>query len=112
MFKWKTGRQGTGYEVLTLLCSEWLKADCYIIRYREGSSIPQHTDKVETGYKHFRLNLVLRAASAGGVLQCERSIFRLGPLNLFRPDEVAHSVTKVTKGSRYVLSIGWKCRSK
>lgn len=107
---WKSGRQNTGYAVLTLLRSERLKADCHIIRYRVGARIPPHTDPVEAGYAHFRLNLVLWPAQEGGALVCERSIFRLGPLNLFRPDEVTHSVTKVTKGSRYVLSIGWKRR--
>lgn len=110
LLEWKAGRQETGYDVLTLIYSEFLKLDCHIIRYRVGSFIQPHTDPVDAQHKHFRLNIVLWPAKSGGNLLCERSILRLGPINLFRPDEVEHSVTKVTNGIRYLLSVGWKVR--
>lgn len=107
LFRWKEGRQSTGYSVMTLIYSKLLKLDCYILRYRVGAYIPAHQDKVSEGFKHYRLNIELKAAKKGGELICVESIFRLGPINLFRPDEVIHAVTKVEQGTRYVLSIGW-----
>lgn len=108
LFRWKVGRQNTGYEIFTLIYSKLLKLDCYIIRYRKGASIPAHQDKVDEEHKHYRLNIELLPAKKGGELVCAHSLFRWGPINFFRPDEVIHAVTEVEEGTRYVLSIGWR----
>lgn len=105
---WQPGRQGSGYDIFTLLWSTRLRMDCYLIRYREGASIGPHRDPVLPGEKHWRLNLIVWPARKGGVLACERSILRLGPLNLFRPDLALHSVSEVKRGTRIVFSVGWK----
>lgn len=107
LFKWQHGRLETGYEVMTLMSIKLLKADCHILRYRVGASIPAHQDKVDPKYNHYRINVVLWPAKKGGELVCAKSLFRWGPINFFRPDEVIHAVTKVELGNRYVLSIGW-----
>lgn len=104
---WKLGSQKTGYKVLTLFFSRWLEADVYIIKYPQGSFIPPHIDYVGSEREHYRLNIEVWPAKEGGELVCSESIFRWGPINLFRPDKVEHSVTEVKQGIRYVFSIGW-----
>lgn len=66
-FRWRRGRQGTGYDKMLLATATWpIRFDSYLIRYPEGSEIPPHTDPVSDG-RHYRLNIVLsrpgRAAS-------------------------------------------------
>lgn len=107
LFEWFKGRQNTGYEAFTLIYSELLKLDCYILRYKKGSSIPPHKDEVGQNERHYRLNIVLWPAKEGGILNCEKSILRFGPINFFRPDLYIHSVSEVMKGTRYVFSLGW-----
>lgn len=110
MLKWLEGRQNTGYEKLKIFESKLLKMDCYLLRMREGSYIDFHLDEVE-GYEHYRLNVILKKAEYGG------EFFVRGPsgyprlirnrVNYFFPDTMEHGVTKVKRGTRYVLSIGW-----
>ncbi len=83
-----------------------LPFDCYLLKFPEESEIPEHTDKTESG-RHFRMNIVLKKAQIGGEFVCENPIWNFGRIKLFRPDESKHSVTKVVKGNRYLLSIGW-----
>ena len=105
--RWQEGRQGTGYEKLLLATSRWpLPFDCYLLRYREGSEIPPHTDAVTAG-KHFRLNIVLKSPRSGGEFVCATPIYETERIKFFRPDACEHSVTRVVGGTRYVLSIGW-----
>ena len=107
LLKWRPGRQGSGYEKMLLLANPVLVPfDCYLLRYKEGAGISEHTDPVD-GKRHYRLNIVLKNATAGGEFKCDEPIFGGNRVNLFRPDRTAHSVTPVTAGSRYVLSIGW-----
>jgi len=100
---WEPGRQGTGYDKFQLL-DLWF-ADAYLLRFPEGSHVPEHTDVVP-GRRHWRLNVVLRRAVTGGDFVCGRAR-RLGRVCLFRPDREAHSVTRIEKGTRYVFSFGW-----
>ncbi|WP_249348072.1 2OG-Fe(II) oxygenase [Pseudoalteromonas aurantia] len=85
----------------------WLiKFDCYLLRFKEGSEIPPHRDKVSKG-KHYRLNIIIKAAKSGGQFLCENPIYESSRVKLFRPDKSEHSVSKVESGNRYLLSIGW-----
>lgn len=105
--KWLKGRLGSGYEKLPLLSGTWpLPFDSYLIRYREGDEIKPHVDPVQQG-RHFRLNVVVWKAGQGGEFVCKNPIFETKRIKLFRPDLSEHSVTRVTKGSRYVFSLGW-----
>lgn len=104
---WKPGRQQTGYEKMLLLANPFLQPfDLYVLRYREGSEIPVHTDPVD-GKRHYRLNVELWRAAEGGDFRCEGALVSLPRVKLFRPDQSPHSVSKIEKGSRYVLSLGW-----
>jgi hypothetical protein len=103
--QWEQGRQGTGYERLTLIVGGFLPLDLHILRYRPGDHVPPHTDPVEFG-RHYRLNIILTKAK-GGEFHCANTIFETSRIKLFRPDLEEHSVTLVTRGTRYVLSIGW-----
>ena len=131
--RWKPGRQGTGYEKLDLRealdagaldthrglldvllsqtrvsmgveVSEW---DAYLLRYRDGAYVPEHTDPV-ADRPHIRLNALITAATDGtGQLRLRGDVFDLaeGDAILFRPDVIDHRVSKVV-GERLVFSVG------
>jgi hypothetical protein len=107
VFRWQRGRQQSGYDKMLLLQSRWpLAFDVYLLRFRQGSGIPPHTDPVAAG-RHYRCNIVVKRAHGGGEFLCDAPIFATSRIKLFRPDACEHSVTRVERGSRYVLSIGW-----
>jgi hypothetical protein len=61
-FRWRGGRQRSGYEKMQLLQSPFpLPFDVYLPRFGEGSEIPAHTDPVVAGH-HSRCNIVIRCA--------------------------------------------------
>lgn len=101
------GRQGTGYEKMILMQSQWpIPFDVYLLRFKVGSKIPAHVDEVEYG-DHYRLDIILKHAKSGGQFICNTMIKDRRWLKLFRPDKHVHELTPITKGTRYVLSIGW-----
>ncbi|MFS1704285.1 2OG-Fe(II) oxygenase [Alteromonas sp. AMM-1] len=107
LFRWQRGRQQTGYDKMLLAGMYWpVKFDLYLLKFPQGSEIPPHTDKVQSG-KHYRLNIVLQQAKAGGEFVCATPIYCSASIKLFRPDICEHAVTKVLEGNRYLLSIGW-----
>ena len=92
---------------MLLLQSRWpLSFDVYMLRFRQGSEIPPHTDPVAQG-RHYRCNIVVKRAREGGDFVCSTPIFATSRIKIFRPDACEHSVTRIVRGSRYVLSIGW-----
>lgn len=119
---WKSGRQGTGYDILPLprvragaieralarigtpYEDYW---DVYLIRYRDGSHIPPHTDDAQHGRRHRRLNALLERATAGGELTIAgaRVELAVGDAVLFDPDREVHEVARVV-GSRLLFSVG------
>jgi len=106
-FRWQKGRQNTGYDKLLILTGYLpLPFDIYLLRFPQGSEIPEHLDKVERG-NHFRLNIIVKKAVEGGEFKCSECIWNTSRIKLFRPDKSIHSVSKIIKGTRYVLSIGW-----
>lgn len=112
LFRWQRGRQKTGYEKMLLAGLRWpVMFDLYLLRFPEGCEVPPHTDKVANG-KHYRLNIVLKKAESGGEFLCATPIYCSKRIKLFRPDACKHEVTKVLKGNRYLLSVGWVIRSK
>lgn len=80
--------------------------DCYLLRFRKGAEVPEHTDPV-TDKKHYRLNIIVKKARKGGEFRCPEPIFESSRIKLFRPDRSPHSVSRVESGTRYVLSLGW-----
>jgi hypothetical protein len=110
--RWQRGRQASGYDKMLLATALWpLPFDCYLLRFPTGSEIPPHTDPVSTG-RHYRLNIVIWRARAGGEFVCATPIFETRRIKFFRPDACEHSVTRVTAGTRYVLSLGWVRRDR
>ncbi|WP_037340007.1 2OG-Fe(II) oxygenase [Saccharospirillum impatiens] len=107
LFRWEKGRQNTGYDKMLLGGGLWPNPfDMYLLRFSEGQEIPPHVDRVKSG-EHYRLNLVLKQAKSGGQFRCSDPIYESARVKYFRSDVSEHSVSRVLKGSRYVLSIGW-----
>lgn len=105
--RWRVGRQNSGYEKLLIVGARWpVKIDLYLLKFPEGSEIPEHTDNTDSG-RHFRLNIVLVRATKGGEFRCRSPIYESSRIKFFRPDLSPHAVEKVVKGTRYVLSLGW-----
>lgn len=104
--RWEKGRQKSGYDKMLLATGIFpLPFDCYLLRFPEGSEIGSHVDKND-GNKHYRINVIIKRAIKGGLFFCENTIFETGRIKFFRPDENYHAVSKVEKGTRYVLSFG------
>lgn len=107
LFRWEAGRQETGYEKMLLCGAIWpIKFDMYLLKFSVGSEIPPHVDPVTQG-KHYRLNIVLKSANEGGEFICRNPIYETKRIKFFRPDLSEHRVTKIVKGTRYLLSVGW-----
>jgi hypothetical protein len=114
-FRWKDGRQGTGYKKFEILISKRFNLDLHILRYEAGSSIPYHYDRVGSDYEHHRVNIVVYPAKVGGEFRYDKfnkfgqrnKVTHFGPLVYFRPDLIGHSVAYIESGTRYVLSIGF-----
>jgi hypothetical protein len=116
--KWRPGRAGSGYNKLKLLESVSGRFDLYLLQYPTDSYIDWHTDPTFQGFNHWRINLVLKESGGGefqiregGSLEKDEVTRKIHIqtrfLNIFRPDIQTHCVTKVTKGTRYVLSLGF-----
>ena len=112
-FTWKQGRQSSGYSKISLLESMWpIPFDLYLLKFPEGSQIPEHVDKVDEGFRHYRLNIILKKSRSGGEFVADNSIINWPRIKFFRPNISKHSVTKVVGGSRYVLSFGFLLKDK
>jgi len=112
IFQWQRGRQLSGYDKM-LLCifplpRVWV--DMYLLKFKKGSKIPPHTDRVDK-YRHYRLNIVLKKAKSGGEFICDKSYVNMPRVKFFRSDMMEHSVTEVLEGTRYLLSIGIAIKS-
>jgi hypothetical protein len=83
-----------------LLLAQGRSWDLYVIDYPPGTSIPTHTDPVP-GRSHWRANLRLWGEDAFD----GESVFRIGPLVVFRPDVMPHAVSTV-KRRRVLISFG------
>lgn len=105
--RWIAGRQHTGYFKMLLAQSQRWKFDVHLLKFEKGAFIPFHTDPV-ANFRHFRLNVVLKKSSGGGLFLCDRPLWSVkNRVYLFRSDLSPHAVSKVQGGTRYVLSIGW-----
>lgn len=113
LFRWYKGRQESGYDKLLLATAKRfpIPFDLYLLRFNEGSEIPPHKDEVSDG-EHHRLNIVIKNAKQGGEFICNNILWQTKRIKYFRSDISEHSVTKVRKGKRYVLSLGWLRRAR
>jgi len=108
LFRWKKGRQNSGYDKMLLAGSKrfLLPFDLYLLRFTKGAEVPLHKDPIKKG-QHHRLNVVLKKATKGGEFVCTEVIWQSERIKYFRSDIAEHAVTRVEKGTRYVLSLGW-----
>jgi hypothetical protein len=110
LWRWDSGRQGSGYAKFALAYSKRLKFDAYILRLPVGTHVPAHNDPSPAGFEHHRVNITLRSAAAGGVTQFENPNGAHTPAPRhyrFRPDLVRHSVSRIERGEIWILSVGW-----
>lgn len=76
----------------------------YLVHYAAGHSVLPHLDMIPEG-RLYKLNCVLVKPQAGGEFHCEKTILDLlGRIVLFRPDLYRHRVTRIERGSRWLLS--------
>lgn len=83
-----------------------VQLDAYLFGYQTGDYVPPHVHTVGADRREYRLNIVLRSADEGGEFVCENQIFETRRIKFFRADLSEHSVTRITKGSRLILSLG------
>lgn len=109
-WRWRPGRQGTGYR--KLLLAQGRRWDLYLLDYPVGSYVPPHTDPAD-GKRHHRLNVriwgedTFRSWDIGSRIgERPRSGSRFV---LFRPDELLHAVDASPR-RRVLLSLGWVTR--
>ncbi len=106
--KWIRGRQESGYFKNKIISFDgFIKFDIWLLKFPKKSVIKAHIDKVDGSMKHHRVNIILKHADIGGKFVCSDFKVWFNRIIYFRPDKEIHSVTKVYKGCRYVLSIGW-----
>lgn len=80
------------------------RLNVYLVRYPEGHKVVPHVDMIAQG-RLYKLNCVLKKPKAGGEFISEQNIFNLfGRLYLFRPDLYQHRVSRIERGSRWLLS--------
>ncbi len=111
-FVWEEGRQKSGYRKMRLahvVFPTWIRErilgfDAYVLDYPEGAEIPEHTDPVE-GYRHYRVNCIVRQCESGGEFKGTDTIIDWSWLKVF-PSDRPHSVSKIIKGTRRVVSFG------
>ncbi len=85
-FRWQRGRQQSGYDKMLLLQALWpLPFDIHILHFPDGSQIFPHTDAIALG-QHYRCNIVVKRAKAGGNFICHAPIFATNRIKIFRPD--------------------------
>lgn len=110
MTLWQRGRQEGSYYKLKLLKSSLLKCDAYILKFPTGCSVMKHKDPVAEGYKHYRLNVMLkRSADPKDRMYTLGKVHRWWRFEFFRPDLYEHGLEPISD-SMWMLSFG--CRVK
>lgn len=90
--------------VKTRILLQSKRLNIYLVRYPQGHKVGPHLDMIADG-RLYKLNCVLAKPKAGGEFLCEKNIFNLfGRVILFRPDLYQHRVSRIEKGSRWLLS--------
>ncbi len=106
LLRWGNDKFNTGYRIFTFFFCK--RFDMYLFHYTEGSLIPKHKDP-SFGYRHYRFNIVLKQPQLGGIFKCKNCIFSYhNRIHLFRADTSFHSVSRIEKGERWLLSFGFR----
>ena len=105
--RWQRGRQAGSYSKLALIpvwLSKLINADAYILSFPAGCSVVKHRDPVAEGYKHYRINFVLKRPGSQR-MYCLGPVKRFGRIEIFRPDLYEHGLEPIAR-SMYMLSFG------
>lgn len=111
LWRWGYDQFRTGYRIFTIAYIKAIRWDIYLFHYPEGSHIPKHKDPSKYG-KHYRFNITLKKPKQGGEFKCKNVVFKWWRFCLFRADANYHRVTKIEKGSRWILSFGFTFKHK
>ncbi len=107
---WIKGRQPGSYCKWPLLISTFFSFDSYILRFPAGCSVMQHKDPVAPGFKHTRINIILKASpDPKDKMYINGPMWRWWRIDFFRPDLYEHGLRPI-KGKMYMLSIGWRSK--
>ncbi len=108
LFKWQKGRQGNyGREYYKMCLVSFKRFDIWLLKYPPNTGLVEHTDPVEEGYNHHRMNFILKGYAA---FNCKEAYVNTTKWTYFRPDIMKHSVS-VVPFERLVLSFGWLTKS-
>jgi hypothetical protein len=109
---WHNGRQAGGYSKLPLL-PQWMSvlfnAAAYILKFPTGTGITEHTDPVEKGYNHYRINITLWKSRKDAGMFIRGPCVRFLNIEFFRPDLYTHGMQQIT-GRMYILSFGLRVK--
>lgn len=122
---WQPGRTSPQSYFKLLLGRLWF-ADLYILKFPPGSSIDWHTDPVNPGLQHHRLNVFLRRPRVGCQIMtkflaldgekrgAQKLTMRHKPRwHYMRPDVTEHAVNpNLDTKTGYILSLGWVTKEK
>ncbi|WP_218353139.1 2OG-Fe(II) oxygenase [Alteromonas lipotrueiana] len=76
-----------------------------LVTYPTGHQVLRHHDPMGSG-RYYKLNIVIKKPEAGGEFSADKVIFSwLKRIYLFRPDLYSHSVSRIEKGQRKLLSL-------
>jgi hypothetical protein len=107
VFKWKGGRQRSGYRTFLLFFNPFfIPFHVLLLHYPAWSYTPFHVDPVP-GKRHYRFNLSFWLPKIGGTPLIVKPYINTRRIQFFRSDLCPHSVSTVYEGTRWVLSIGW-----
>jgi hypothetical protein len=118
LWRWKPGARGAGYNKFHIMNMKWpIFADTMLFHYPIGGGRIPHRDPLPAKRKdwsHYRFNIELWKSGDGGefIMHEGKPVFKFWRFVLFRADLYTHEVTTVTRGCRYVLSIGWSLSPK
>ncbi len=111
LFEWKRGRQEGGYDKLKIFSSSFFGCDSFVLRMPKGCYVAKHTDPVDSGYKHYRFNVMLKRSShPNDRMYTLGRVYRWWRFELFRPDLYEHGL-EPTRDSIYILSFGLKLKT-
>lgn len=112
--RWQKGRQEGSYSKLLLIpiwLSKFLNADAYLLNFPDGCSVIKHKDPVAEGYRHFRLNIIVkRSKNPRDKMYILGPVYRWWRFEVFSPDRYFHGLQPIT-GNMLMLSFGVRIKT-
>jgi hypothetical protein len=90
--------------------SELFSFDAYLLKFPKGCSVMQHKDKVDEGFKHYRMNITVYNAGDGKMNIDGPMIIKTKRIEFFRPDLYEHGLKPISD-TMYMLSFGARVKA-